>query len=49
MLWDSQCAHDCRVEADVAVFNVLTIVDWTDLIDQLNAQQFDSLIIKSWR
>ena len=26
-LQDNQHAHDCRVEADVAVFNVLTIVD----------------------
>ena len=27
MLQDNQCAHDCRIEADVAVFNVLTTVD----------------------
>ena len=42
MLQDSQCAHDCRVEADIAVFNMLMTVDWTDSIDQSNAQQFDS-------
>ena len=47
MLQDNQHAHDCRVEASVAVFNMLTTVDWTDSIDQSNAQQFDSLIIKS--
>ena len=36
MLWDNQHAHDCRVEAGVAVFNMLMIVDWADLIDQSN-------------
>ena len=44
---DSQCAHTCRVGAGIAVFNMLMTVDWADSIDQLNAQQFDSLIIKS--
>ena len=27
ILQDSQCAHDCRIEADVAVFNMLMTVD----------------------
>ena len=26
-LQDNQCAHDCRIEVDVAVFNMLTTVD----------------------
>ena len=47
MLWDNQCAHNCEIEADIAVFNVLMIVDWADSIDQSNAQWFDSLIIKN--
>ena len=47
MLQDNQHAHDCRVKADVAVSNMLTTVDWAGSIDQLNAQWFDSLIIKS--
>ena len=33
VLWDSQCAHDCRIEAGVAVFNMLMTVDWADSID----------------
>ena len=40
MLWDSQHAHDCRVETNIAVFNMLMTVDWADSIDQLNAQWF---------
>ena len=47
MLWDNQHAHNCKIEADVTVFNMLMTVDWADSIDWLNAQQFDSLIIKS--
>ena len=37
-LQDSQHAHDCRIEAGIAVFNVLMTVDWADSIDQSNAQ-----------
>ena len=37
MLLNSQHAHNCRVEADISVFNMLTIVDWADSINQLNA------------
>ena len=47
MLQDSQHAHNCKVETDIIVFNMLTTVDWADLIDQSNAQWFDNLIIKN--
>ena len=44
---DSQHAHNCKIETDIIVFNVLMIVDWADSIDWSNTQWFDSLIIKS--
>ena len=46
-LQDSQHAHNCKIEVSVAVFNMLTTVNWAGSINQSNAQQFDSLIIKS--
>ena len=39
---DNQHAHSCRIEAGVAVFNMLMTIDWAGSIDQSNAQQFDS-------
>ena len=39
---DNQHAHNCKVKASIAVFNMLITVDWADSIDWLNAQQFDN-------